>query len=95
MIFFLLKTQTLIRVSPMSKKTSVRHFEENLSELDTIVSQLESNDISLEEALKAFEKGVKLSQECQSVLTQAEQKVQILLEKQDGEHLETFDPESN
>ncbi|MAF14431.1 MAG: exodeoxyribonuclease VII small subunit [Marinomonas sp.] len=78
----------------MSRKTSVRHFEENLSELETIVAQLESNQLSLEDALKAFEKGVKLSQDCQSVLTQAEQKVQILLEKHDGERLETFDPES-
>ncbi|MBJ7550813.1 exodeoxyribonuclease VII small subunit [Marinomonas ostreistagni] len=79
----------------MSRKTSVRHFEENLSELETIVAQLESNQLSLEDALKAFEKGVKLSQDCQSVLTQAEQKVQILLEKHDGERLETFDPESD
>lgn len=78
----------------MSRKTSVRHFEENLSELETIVAQVESNQLSLEDALKAFEKGVKLSQDCQSVLTQAEQKVQILLEKHDGERLETFDPES-
>lgn len=79
----------------MSRKTSVRYFEENLGELDNLVTQLESNQLSLEEALKAFEKGVKLSQECQSVLTQAEQKVQILLEKQHGEQLETFDPESD
>lgn len=78
----------------MPRKNSVRHFEENLNELDTIVTQLESNQLPLEEALKAFEKGVKISQDCQSVLTQAEQKVQILLDKQDGEHLEPFDPES-
>lgn len=78
----------------MSRKTSVRHFEENLSELETIVAQLESNQLSLEDALKAFEKGVKLSQDCQSVLTQAEQKVQVLLETNEGERLEPFDPES-
>ena len=78
----------------MSRKTSVRHFEDNLSELETIVTQLESNQLSLEDALKAFEKGVKLSQDCQSVLTQAEQKVQILLETNDGERLENFDPET-
>ena len=78
----------------MSRKTSVRHFEDNLTELETIVAQLESNQLSLEDALKAFEKGVKLSQDCQSVLTQAEQKVQILLETNDGERLENFDPES-
>ncbi|MGO3346403.1 MAG: exodeoxyribonuclease VII small subunit [Marinomonas sp.] len=79
----------------MPRKNSVRHFEENLHELDSIVTQLESNQLPLEEALKAFEKGVKISQDCQSVLTQAEQKVQILLDKQDGEHLEPFDPETN
>ncbi|KJZ13237.1 MAG: exodeoxyribonuclease VII small subunit [Marinomonas sp.] len=79
----------------MSRKTSVRHFEDNLVELDSIVSQLESNQLSLEDALKAFEKGVKLSKDCQTVLTQAEQKVQILLEQQGNESLEPFDPESN
>ena len=79
----------------MSSKNSVRHFEENLTELDTIVNQLESNQLSLEDALKAFEKGVKLSQNCQNVLTQAEQKVQILLKQQDNESLEPFDPETN
>lgn len=79
----------------MSTKNSVRHFEENLTELETIVNQLESNQLSLDDALKAFEKGVKLSQSCQSVLTQAEQKVQILLQQQGNESLEPFDPETN
>ncbi|WCN08338.1 exodeoxyribonuclease VII small subunit [Marinomonas mediterranea] len=79
----------------MSRKTSVRHFEDNLSELENIVTQLESNQLPLEDALKAFEKGVKLSKDCQTVLTQAEQKVQILVEKQEGERLENFNPEDN
>ncbi len=79
----------------MASETSVCRFENNLNDLDKIVTKLESNRLSLEEALKAFEKGVKLSQECQKVLTQAEQKVNILLNKQDGECLETFDPETN
>lgn len=77
----------------MTQKNSVKHFEENLIELDNIVNQLESNQLSLEDALKAFEKGVQLSQSCQSVLTQAEQKVQILLKKDGNESLEAFDPE--
>ncbi|MCZ2721633.1 exodeoxyribonuclease VII small subunit [Marinomonas sp. 15G1-11] len=79
----------------MTRKANVKHFEDKLSELDSLVKQLESNQLSLEDALKAFEKGIKLSNDCQSVLTQAEQKVQILLENQDGEHLQTFDPETN
>ena len=79
----------------MSPKTHVRHFEDNLLELAAIVNQLESNQLSLEDALKAFEKGVKLSKDCQKVLSQAEQKVQILLEQEGNESLQPFDPEAN
>ncbi|WP_191602480.1 exodeoxyribonuclease VII small subunit [Marinomonas algicola] len=79
----------------MTRKANVKHFEDKLSELDSLVKELESNQLSLEDALKAFEKGIKLSHDCQSVLTQAEQKVQILLEDKNGEHLQTFDPETN
>lgn len=79
----------------MTRKANVKHFEDKLSELDSLVKQLESNQLSLEDALKAFEKGIKLSNDCQSVLTQAEQKVQILLEDQHGERLKTFNPETN
>lgn len=78
----------------MPPKNTVRHFEENLLELDNIVNQLESNQLSLEDALKAFEKGIQLSQSCQKVLTDAEQKVQILLKQQGNESLEPFNPES-
>lgn len=79
----------------MTRKANVKHFEDKLSELDSLVKELESNQLSLEDALKAFEKGIKLSNDCQSVLTQAEQKVQILLEDKNGEHLQPFDPETN
>ncbi|MFT2110110.1 exodeoxyribonuclease VII small subunit [Marinomonas sp. 2405UD68-3] len=79
----------------MTRKANVKHFEDKLSELDSLVKQLESNQLSLEDALKAFEKGIKLSNDCQTVLTQAEQKVQILLEDQNGERLKTFNPETN
>lgn len=78
-----------------TKKTTVRQFEDKLMELDTLVNQLESSQLPLNEALKAFEKGVKLSQDCQDALTQAEQKVQILLDKPEGEQLQPFDPEQN
>lgn len=79
----------------MTQKTNVKQFEEKLNDLDTIVKQLESNQLSLEEALKAFETGIKLSQDCQQVLSQAEQKVNILLENQEGEKLEPFHPDSS
>lgn len=56
-------------------------FETTLKQLDTIVSHLESGDLPLEEALKEFEKGIKLAQLGQERLQQAEQRIQILLQK--------------
>ena len=69
------------------KKTQgVGGLEKSLEELETLVEQLESGDLSLEEALKHFERGVKLTRECQAALKEAEQKVEILLKKTaDGE----------
>jgi len=66
----------------MSKKASSGDFESRLKKLETIVSQLEQGEMSLEQSLAAFEEGVKLLQECQQSLSQAEQKVQLLMEQQ-------------
>jgi exodeoxyribonuclease VII small subunit len=54
--------------------------EKSLAALETIVQQLEDGDIPLEDALKQFEKGVKLSRDCQTALRAAEQRVKILLD---------------
>lgn len=51
------------------------HFEKFLQELEMIVNQLEKGDLSLEESLKQFEKGITLARKCQEVLDQAEQKI--------------------
>ena len=56
-------------------------FEESLAQLEALVEQMEDGDLSLEDSLKAFEKGIKLTRECQQALKQAEQKVQLLMEK--------------
>lgn len=53
--------------------------EKSLAELEKIVQELEEGDIPLEQALKQFEKGIKLSRDCQSALRAAEQRVQILM----------------
>ncbi len=55
--------------------------EKSLEELEAIVVRLESGDLPLEQALKEFEHGVKLTRRCQTALQQAEQKVEILLKK--------------
>lgn len=54
-------------------------FEKKLSRLEEIVSKMESGDLSLDDSLKFFEEGVKLSRECNAQLSQAEQKVKLLL----------------
>lgn len=54
-------------------------FEKKLARLEEIVAKMEAGDLSLEDSLKSFEEGVKLSRECNSQLSQAEQKVKLLL----------------
>jgi exodeoxyribonuclease VII small subunit len=54
------------------------NFEESLTRLEEITSKLESQDISLEDSLKMFEEGIKLSRFCEKKLTEAEQKLEIL-----------------
>jgi exodeoxyribonuclease VII small subunit len=55
------------------------NFEKSLEDLALLVDEMEGGDLSLDEALKAFEKGIKLTQDCQQALDEAEQKVAILL----------------
>ncbi len=54
-------------------------FEKSVDELDAIVSKMESGDLSLDESLKLFEKGVKLTRECQKTLADAEAKIEKLM----------------
>lgn len=59
-------------------------FETSLKELEKIVRRLEEGDSSLEDSLKLFEDGVKLSRECQERLNQAERRIEILLKDENG-----------
>ncbi|KAF0807608.1 exodeoxyribonuclease VII small subunit [Alcanivorax xiamenensis] len=59
----------------------VPQLEESLDNLEALVERMESGDMTLEESLRAFEEGVKLTRQCQQALSRAEQKVQILLEQ--------------
>ncbi len=77
----------------MPRKKSTNLFEDSLAELEQLVEQMEQGDISLEESLKSFERGVKLTRTCQKALQEAEQKVQILLEKNGQQTLEPFTDE--
>ena len=64
----------------MNKKVEM-NFEKALEELESIVEDLESGDLSLENSLKSFEKGIKLARQCQENLSQAELQVQKLIEE--------------
>jgi exodeoxyribonuclease VII small subunit len=64
----------------MPAKKSV-NFEKALAELEKLVEEMEQGNLSLEESLKRFEKGISLTSDCQQALQKAELKVQELIEK--------------
>ena len=64
----------------MARKTTTKtiDFEKSLKQLETLVNKLEKGDLPLEESLKHFEEGIKLTRDCQKALKSAEQKISIL-----------------
>lgn len=68
----------------MSDKEKSVEFETALKKLEQIVENLESGDLSLEEALKAYEEGVKMADACTKRLTEAEKRVEVLLKSGSG-----------
>jgi exodeoxyribonuclease VII small subunit len=70
-------------------------FESSLAELEKIVEQLEEGDLPLEESLKLFENGVKLSRECRERLSDAERRIEVLMKDGDGKlSLSELSPDS-
>ncbi len=76
-----------------AKKTATPGFEDSLQALETLVEQMEQGDLSLEDSLRHFEQGVRLSRSCQQALKEAEQKVAVLMEKNGQDSIEPFDSE--
>jgi exodeoxyribonuclease VII small subunit len=66
-------------------------FEAALAQLESLVGRLESGDLPLDEALRTFEQGVRLTRECQTALAAAQQKVQQLLQRGDTVAVEDVD----
>ncbi len=73
----------------MTKKQKKLNFEQLIGELEGLVEALETGDLALEDALSTFEKGIKLTKECQQQLAEAQQKVSLLVG--DGENMELLD----
>ena len=78
-----------------AEKPSIGGLEKSLEELEALVTRLESGDLPLEQALKEFERGVKLTRQCQSALQEAEQKVEILLKKTEQAEPVPFEPDED
>ena len=75
----------------MAKETTPYPFEDALERLEALVVRMESGDLSLEESMRTFEEGDKLTRECQQALQEAELKVNELVKKQGEVSLAAFD----
>ena len=79
----------------MAKKSNKPDFEQSLETLEKIVEEMESGDMSLEDSLKAFEDGIKLTSSCQKSLKEAEHKVEILMKKSGSDNFKPFDEQTS
>lgn len=79
----------------VTEKSTAPTFEESLSELESIVNEMENGDLPLHTALEKFERGISLSRQSQKSLEQAEQKVKILLSEQGHETLADLNTDDN
>jgi len=79
----------------MNKKTAAEpEFEKTLAELEKLVVNLEKGDLSLDESLSGFKHGIELTQQCQTVLDNAQQTVEQLLNNDDEDSLKPFEPDA-
>ena len=71
--------------------TKPAQFEKSISDLEKIVSQLEQGELSLEESLKRYEKGIQLANLCEKALAEAEQKIETLSKPETPENISSND----
>lgn len=81
----------MLQVCLMTDEKNISTFEQSLNKLESLVQKMESGNLSLEESLKAFEQGVKLTRKCQTALITAEQKVEKLLDSNGKIESQSFD----
>lgn len=71
----------------VQKSTQLPNLEASLAEITKLIEKMEQSELSLEQSLASFERGITLVKHCQKILTEAEQKVQILIENNQKETL--------
>jgi len=79
----------------LPKKKKPSNFESDLQELENLVEKMEDGELSLEESLVHFERGIALTRSCQKALIEAEQKIQILLAEDGSKKLQPFSSDEN
>ena len=85
----------MAKPAPASAETpSVADFEHSLDELEQLVARMEGGELSLDESLASFERGIGLYRHCQQALDKAELRVRLLLDPDAPDDAEPFDPES-
>ncbi|HET6913917.1 MAG TPA: exodeoxyribonuclease VII small subunit [Rhodanobacteraceae bacterium] len=71
--------------------SSIAQFEQSLDELEQLVAKMEGGELSLDESLRSFERGIALFRNCQNALEQAELRVKLLLDPADPDSAEDFE----
>ena len=71
------------------------NFEEKMKELENLVVELEKGELNLDDSVKKFEQGMKISKECNDILEKAEKSISILLEKDDDIEESDFNTDNN
>lgn len=80
--------------APAAPSANVADFERSLDELEQLVGKMEKGDMSLDDSLQAFERGVSLYRNCQGALEQAELRVRLLMDPNDPNSAVPFDPDT-
>ena len=80
----------MARKTPEKEASPVADFEHSLDELEQLVEKMEIGDMTLEDSLAAYERGVGLYRRCQSALEQAELRVRLLSDPQDPDNAQPF-----
>ncbi len=75
----------------MTKKAKLPDLEKSLSEINTLVEQMETGELTLEQSLVHFERGIKLIKHAQTILNDAEQKVQLLINNRGEDTLTPYE----
>jgi exodeoxyribonuclease VII small subunit len=75
----------------VTRKVKTPDLETSITEINTLIEQMEQGELTLEQSLERFERGVALIKHCQKVLQEAEQKVQILMLDNGDEELHPYE----